>query len=111
MSHIKIILFICLALFFNAINAITIKGTIDDPHGTGLQDISVILFKMDSTIEKISITNDSGSFEMDDIKEGSYFLAAAAIGYVKYKSGKFELKNDFTFSKIILYEENKLLVK
>lgn len=48
-----------------------------------------LLKSKDSTVVKIAISDKTGAFEFDNIKNGTYFIMAEAVGYTKYSGQVF----------------------
>lgn len=51
-----------------------------------------LLFITDSSLAKVAVTDESGAFEMENIKAGSYILKITAVGYDKYISEAIEVR-------------------
>ena len=59
----------------------TLKGTIQNPQGSGLPFVSVGLLNHDSSVAKATVTNEQGQFVFEKVKAGYCLLTATAIGY------------------------------
>ncbi|MFN8206090.1 MAG: TonB-dependent receptor [Bacteroidales bacterium] len=60
----------------------TLTGEVIDPSGNPLQFATVALMHpSDSTLAYFCITNTKGQFELKQVKDGSYYLQIAFIGY------------------------------
>jgi hypothetical protein len=63
----------------------TLTGDVIDPGGNPLQFATVALMHpADSTLAYFCITNTRGQFELKQVKDGSYFLQIAFIGYKSF---------------------------
>lgn len=69
-----------------------VNGKVTDDKNQPLDGITVSLMsKQDSSLAKFSVTNKEGSFEMDKLKEGNYFITFSGVGFEDNKSTSFEL--------------------
>lgn len=67
-----------------------INGTLKGEGDKVIDAATVTLLKSkDSTIVKIAVSDKTGVFEFENIKTGSYFITAEAIGYAKYSGQVF----------------------
>lgn len=75
----------------------SISGTIKDDQGKTLPGASVTLKKTsDSSIVKIAVSTNTGSYQFQAIPAGKYFVNASFIGYVAYNSQSFEHSREST---------------
>jgi iron complex outermembrane receptor protein len=110
MVRARVTFFLLFILIYSASNALTIKGTFLNTSGEGLQSITVLLRQLpDSSIRKMTATNQEGNFELTEILPGAYFLQATSPAYSTHYSDIVELKDDYDFSKITLKESSKKL--
>jgi hypothetical protein len=97
MRRIITVLAICLIVGYSAhaqANA-RITGNVYDQMNKGLSNVTVTLLQQkDSSLAKMAVTDKSGRFELVNIKEGQYLLAATYVGFEKKFSASFEIKNE-----------------
>ena len=89
----------------------SISGTIKDEQSKTLAGASVALKKAtDSSIVKIAVTGNSGTYEFQTIPAGRYFLNTTFIGFAPNNSEAFEYSgSSFTAPSVTLYKvENDL---
>lgn len=80
-----------------------LSGMVTNEQSIGISDVVVQLFKsQDSSLVKTEITNSSGNYKFKAISVGNYFLKTGMVGYKKYSSANFNLKENTTFEKISL---------
>lgn len=69
----------------------SISGTIKDDQGKSLPGASVTLKKSkDSSIVKIAVSGNSGTYEFQSITAGDYFITASFVGYDAFSSKTFD---------------------
>lgn len=71
-------------LFLNVANAqnYSIKGTVVDSLNKGVPFASVALSNIaDTSVAQFAVSKDDGSFKMNGVKEGRYYLVVASVGY------------------------------
>jgi iron complex outermembrane recepter protein len=88
---VKVLLFIFASTFFPAAysqsSAGRVTGSIRSEDSKPTEFANVVLYRLpDSTFVKGAISDDRGSFEIDNISEGSYFFKISAIGFQGYVS-------------------------
>lgn len=103
-----------LTILFIGINhlsfAATIQGKINNANGEAIADANIVLqLGSDSSIQKLTLTNDSGHFEFSDIKKGVYFIKVIASGYIKYSSANFVLDSNIYLPAIAMRTDNRNL--
>ena len=75
------ILLVCM-LFANILFAqSTVKGFVKDAEQQGVFFATVALCKQDSSILKATTTEEDGSYTLDGIKAGNYFLRVIMLGF------------------------------
>lgn len=75
-----------------------ILGTVKDEAGKGVSSATVsLLTATDSTLVKMAVSEPSGVFEFNNIKEGRYLLSVSNVGFAK------------TFSKPFVFDGNQSL--
>jgi len=83
----------CLSLSIFAQHKIT--GELKDDKGEAIPFANVILNNnADSSLAKAAYSNDDGSFELINLKNGDYFLVVSAVGYAPYRSDILSVSND-----------------
>lgn len=81
-----------LQLGFAQTNTGGIKGLVRDTENKAVPGANIILLRApDSVFVKAAITDEKGSFEMDNLAFGHYALKAESIGYMKFRSPDFSL--------------------
>lgn len=81
-------------VFCTTVNAQVISGTITDTELKPLSKASVSLLKAeDSSLVKLSVADDKGSYRFEDIRPGNYLLQVTSIGYIPTYSDKFSLQH------------------
>ena len=100
--------FYCISLFSSAQ---TIEGIVKDENGKELFGASVLLQKhKDSSIVKVAITSNSGTFLFNNISSGKYFVSTTNIGFANYYSNVFDVENkNITVPTITLVKASKQL--
>lgn len=71
---------VCLLVFAGMVEA-QITGSVVDSSSAPVAGAQVSLRDAGGVMVKQSITDSSGSFEFEDVREGSYALAASALGF------------------------------
>lgn len=70
-----------------------VSGEIKETGGKSLPFATVLLLKAkDSTLVKGAITSETGYYEMENVVEGRYLIAANMVGFQKTYSAAFDLK-------------------
>jgi hypothetical protein len=83
------------ALIITAAHAQKITGEIKDAQGKALHNASLSLKRSkDSSLVKIAISGTDGKYEFNNIKEGSYFINASAIGHGPFNTASFEVSGN-----------------
>jgi hypothetical protein len=73
-------------------NTGTIKGLITDNKGNKVTNLVITLLKSDGTsIEKTALTDESGSFEFEELKPNNYFISVLSDDYQSYISNSITL--------------------
>jgi len=108
-------LFILLsAISFAQTKPATITGKITENTGKPLPLATVTLLKAkDSALVKTAVTNNSGDFNMTNIKPDTYFISATSVGHSKNSSKAFDIAEgqDFTSSTVVLSQSNTSLAE
>ncbi|WP_203255938.1 TonB-dependent receptor [Hyunsoonleella ulvae] len=83
----------------------TITGTISDNNETPILGVNVII----KNTQKGTQTDENGSFQISNIKNGDYILSISYMGF-KTKEIAFSIKdNTVDLGKVVLFEGNELL--
>jgi iron complex outermembrane recepter protein len=108
MKNIGVIAGLLVILFPIAAFSQSISGTIKDEQGKTLAGASVALKKAtDSTIVKIAVTGNSGTYEFQTIPAGKYFLNTTFVGYAMNNSKAFEYNGtSLNAPSVTLYKVN-----
>jgi len=70
-----------------------ISGKILDPEGKAVAFANTILYaSADSSIAKVEYSGDDGSFEIQNVPEGNYWLSVSYVGVATYNSEPFGLR-------------------
>src|SRR5574339_1163758 len=82
-----------LMLLLSSMTLITeaqINGTVKDDNGSPLTGTTVSLLKAaDSTVLKLAVSKENGTYSFSEIKEGNYRISASHIGYKTIFSASF----------------------
>src|SRR6187455_1734475 len=74
---------------------VKISGTITDKTKQPLEFVNVMLLNaVDSSLVKGTISDVKGNFEMEASKTGAFMIMLSQIGYEKYYSAVFDVKED-----------------
>jgi len=108
-------LFILLsAISFAQTKPATITGKITESAGKPLPLATVTLLKAkDSALVKTAITNNSGDFNMTNVKPDTYFISATSVGHTKNSTSVFNIAEgqDFTSSPVVLSQSSTSLTE
>jgi iron complex outermembrane receptor protein len=79
-------------LVVSSIYAQDISGVVKDQQGKGLDKSTVsLLHAKDSSLIKLAVTSDNGTFHLDMSGTGKYLISVSHVGYVTQYSKVFEL--------------------
>src|SRR4249919_2672300 len=74
------------------LKAQSIKGIVKDADGKLLANASVSLLNAkDSAVVKLAVTNNSGEYKFQNIKDGKYLANVSYVGYTSSYSSVFEI--------------------
>src|SRR5574341_238805 len=59
----------------------TIRGTALDPTGATVVGVKITVVNLGTTIQRETVTNENGDFEVPDLQRGTYRLTAAHAGF------------------------------
>jgi outer membrane cobalamin receptor len=66
----------------------SVSGRVQDEQGNAMPFVNVLLLSSaDSTLIKGAASNDAGDYSLEDVREGSFILAASMVGYKMTYSG------------------------
>jgi iron complex outermembrane receptor protein len=75
-----------------AAKAQKVTGSVQDEQNKGIASTTVSLLKAtDSTLAKLSTTDNSGNYSFDGVAAGKYFVSVTNVGYQPYLSTAFEV--------------------
>ena len=75
-----------------SVQAQQISGVVKDQQGKGLEKSTISLLKAnDSSLVKLVVTDDKGSYSVNASQTGNYLVSASHIGYATVYSKVFEL--------------------
>lgn len=87
--YLLIVLCIVSGLSLNAQTA-KIRGLVKDENGKAVSAATITLLKgSDSSLVKMTVSEQAGAYEFSDIKEGNYLVAASSVGFAKGYASKF----------------------
>lgn len=87
-----------------------ISGEVNETGNKALNGVSVSLLKAkDSALVKVAVSDKSGHFEFDNIKEGQYLVTYTSVGFEKKATPVFELTSggNVQMPAVILQEASK----
>ncbi|MBK9256244.1 MAG: TonB-dependent receptor [Saprospiraceae bacterium] len=89
----------------------SVKGVVKDQKGEGIAFATIILKSaLDSSMVKADITDESGAFLIEQVRQNSYFAEAGYIGMTDFRTEVFTVSNaPVTIPEIILIENAKQL--
>ena len=101
MRKLVLIFLSILTLSFSA-SAQKISGVVKDEQGKGLEKTTISLLRAkDSSVVKLSVTNNDGSFSIET-NGGSYLVSASHIGYTTRYSAVVNAGSDTRLPEIVL---------
>ncbi len=81
----------------------TISGHLIETSSESIPFANVLLLKSnDSTLVRGAVTEDDGSFVLDNIKSGNYIVMGSMVGYQSAYSQEFELNSDYEVETLTL---------
>lgn len=87
----------------------SISGEILDANNVGIPFANVLLMKSaDSTLVKGGLTKENGSFIIQEVPVGSYFVQGSFLGYETARTETFQLNGDVRLATLILREGETL---
>ena len=84
-------LFVAISPVFAQLSTASLNGVVRDPSGAVLPGAKVVLRNVDTTVERSSISNDSGVYVFLSINPGRYTLEVSAQGFGEKKISEFVL--------------------
>ncbi|MGC4039025.1 MAG: TonB-dependent receptor [Chitinophagaceae bacterium] len=109
----KYLVLILLSVCFIQPATAQITGKINSPNGRPLAAASVLLLKNnDSSLIKATISSDSGTYNFDNIKMGTYRIDISSSGYQSWQSSPFSISDSQRtkeFEPIVLAVNSKQL--
>ncbi|WP_400081112.1 TonB-dependent receptor domain-containing protein [Winogradskyella sp. R77965] len=103
------LLIITISLQLSAQENFDISGLITDIDNNGISFANVLLLRSnDSTLVKGTITDDDGSYKIENISNGNYIVMGSYVGFQKTYSKPFVLNNTYTVETLVLKEGNQL---
>ena len=101
-----------LAITFSSLSIFSqhkISGKIIDEQKQSLPFANIVLYKVGEETKPLgTISNDDGTFILDNINSGKYKLEVSMLGFQSFIEKEFDLNNDKTFH-IVLKEETQML--
>lgn len=93
------------------INAQTIQGTVLDAEGKNVGNATVSLQHVkDSSVAKLSVTNEDGEYTFKDIQPGKYFAKISFIGYDNTTTGIIDYStSDITVPAVVIVKSSSEL--
>lgn len=83
-------------LFAQSVNAGDIRGTVTDPSGALVPDVTVTVLNLDTNITKEFKTNAAGLYDTNSILPGHYLLTFTRDGFEKLVRGPITLEVGYT---------------
>src|SRR5882724_12368486 len=68
-----------------------ISGSITDLNSKGIESATVSLYRSDSTMVKVAVSDRMGVYEFENLAQGKYFLTVSAVGYRKTSGNIFTI--------------------
>src|SRR6476646_11494625 len=68
-----------------------ISGTVTDLNSKGIESATISLYRSDSTMVKVAVSDREGAFEFESLAQGNYFLMVSVVGYKKTSSKVFNI--------------------
>jgi outer membrane receptor for ferrienterochelin and colicin len=104
-----VVLFLCTPLFLISQNSYTITGKINDGNDQGIAFANVLLMKAaDSTFVKGAVTSETGTYSLENVPSGSYFVEGSVVGFQLARSEAFTLNSDYTVPNLVMLEGEAL---
>ncbi len=99
MKNFLFLIFGCLTLISKAQTSGITGHIADSSNNEPLEYANVAVYTTnDSTLVTGGVTNESGDFKIENLKEGTYYVKVHFLGYEIKQSENFELKNNQTLS-------------
>jgi hypothetical protein len=76
---------------FGQLTLSTVRGTATDPSGAVIANAKIELLQLETNAKREVTTNESGDFEISDLKNGTYRLTAQAPGFKTWVADKIAL--------------------
>lgn len=85
------LIFLLIASVFTVSTNAQIGGTINDENGAGVKSATVTLMAAtDSVVVKLALTKVDGTYSLNNISAGKYFVKASSVGFQPATSAVFE---------------------
>ena len=82
-------------IFVMKSNGQQVAGLLKDESGTPVSNATVALVKAaDSSIVKLGVSNQSGNYTLNGIKQGNYLVKGTHVGYKPIFSTSFSVSSD-----------------
>src|ERR1700722_1787365 len=72
------------AIAFGQTTLATITGSVKDPKGAVIPNITVVATQVDSNYRYTSVSNDAGVYTLAQLREGTYVLRVLAAGFKEF---------------------------
>lgn len=96
------------SLLLNAQNSIS--GRIKDQNNKPAQDATITLRTLpDSVLQRGTVSNENGEFELNNVQKGSYVIHISFVGYDDYTANIFVDTAKISLNDIVLYPVNSML--
>jgi hypothetical protein len=116
MHYIKLFTLTVFIIMQLAVNAqsptnFTVSGSARDNRGEKVVGATILLLSSTDTTKMTSYTTtaSNGSFQIKDVKYGTYFIKAISIGYTTKKTELFTVNSDIVLTELILLVNNTAL--
>jgi len=92
MKHLLLLSAILFFTFSSFTQSANLKGQLQDPDGASVPFANVALYDAaDSSLIKVETSDDTGVFELQNLKEGAYFLTATYVGFADIQKNNIQL--------------------
>jgi|SRR6218665_603468 len=106
----KLILSIICSVAAQAQDSLSVHGLVTDQQNGKLPAVTVSLINAaDSSLVKLSLTNQEGRYEFHDIRTGKYRIKTSFVGYSQYYSDPFDLDRTKEIASISLQPQAQAL--
>ena len=103
------VIFLFVSLHLLAQSSYQVSGLVQDDTNEGVPFANVLLLRAnDSTLVKGALTSESGTFDITDVPQDSYYVQSSFVGYQGAQSEVFEISSNYSVPVLILIEGESL---